>query len=92
MTNETATVPVPIRQLAGFARVRVGPGASRMVELTIRPEHLSVIDGRGKRVALPGTYLVAAGGCQPGWGALSTSGEPLTARFETAGPAKELAP
>jgi beta-glucosidase len=92
LTNESATVPVPIRQLAGFARVRLGPGASRTVTLTIRPEHLSVIDDRGTRVALPAKYLVAAGGCQPGWGARSTSGEPLTARFETAGPAKELAP
>ncbi len=33
-----------------------------------------------------------AGGCQPGWGARSTSGEPIAARFETVGPAKGLAP
>jgi beta-glucosidase len=92
VTNESATVPVPIRQLAGFARVRVGPGASRSLEFTIRLEHLSVIDEKGARVALPATYLVAVGGCQPGWGARSTSGEPVTGRFQTAGPAKELAP
>jgi beta-glucosidase len=91
-TNETATVPVPIRQLAGFARVRLAPGASRKVEFTIRPEHLSVIDDRGKRVAGPATFLIAAGGCQPGWGARSTSGEPVTARFTTFGPVKELEP
>lgn len=92
VTNESAAVPVPIRQLAGFARVRLAPGASRTVEFTIRSEHLSVIDEEGRRLALPGRYLLAAGGCQPGWGERSTSGEPLTARFETAGPARELAP
>jgi beta-glucosidase len=92
VSNESATVPVPIRQLAGFARVRLAPGASRTVALAIRPEHLSVIDDCGKRLAQPARYLVAAGGCQPGWGAHSTSGEPLTARFETVGPGRELAP
>jgi beta-glucosidase len=92
VTNESATVPVPIRQLAGFARVRLAPGASRTVTLVIRPEHLSVIDDRGKRVAQPSKYLVTAGGCQPGWGARSTSGVPAPVRFETAGPTKELAP
>ncbi len=92
VTNESAAVPVPIRQLAGFTRVRLAPGASRTVEFAIRPEHLSVIDEEGKRVALPSHYLIAAGGCQPGWGTRSTSGEPVSARFVTAGTARELTP
>jgi beta-glucosidase len=92
VADETATVPVPIRQLAGFARVRLASGASRKVAFTIRSDHLSVIDEGGKRVARPARYLLAAGGCQPGWGGRSTSGEPVTVRLSTAGPARQLAP
>ncbi len=92
LTNERATVPVPVRQLVGFERVSLAPGESRRLSFTVSAEQMSVIDDRGKRVVAPSTYLVAAGGTQPGFEGESTSGPILSARFETAGQAVELAP
>jgi beta-glucosidase len=92
LTNEKATVPVPVRQLVGFERVHLDPGETRRLSFTISPEQMSVIDDRGKRVVTPSGYLVVVGGTQPGFEGESTSGPILSARFETAGQAVELAP
>jgi beta-glucosidase len=92
LTNEKAEVPVPIRQLVGFARIALAPSASRRVDFTISAEQMSVIDDRGRRVVAPSTYLVAVGGTQHGFRGETTSGPVLTARFETSGTPKELEP
>jgi beta-glucosidase len=92
LANERASVPVPIRQLAGFERVSLAPQQSKRVSFVISPEQMSVIDDRGKRIVAASRYLVAVGGTQPGFEAESTSGPVLTSRFETTGAAVELAP
>jgi beta-glucosidase len=92
LTNETAAVPVPVRQLVRFARLSLAPAESRTVSFRIGPEQMSVIDNRGKRVLGAGRYLVAVGGTQPGFEGESTSGPTLIARYETAGQEQELEP
>jgi beta-glucosidase len=92
LTNERASVPVPVRQLVGFERINLAPGQSRRLSFSISAEQMSVIDDRGKRVLIPSAYLVAVGGSQPGFEGESTSGPILSARFETTGQAVELAP
>lgn len=92
LTNERATVPVPVRQLVGFERITLAPGESRRLSFTISAEQMSVIDDRGKRVVAPSAYLVVTGGSQPGFEGESTSGPFLSARFETTGQVVELAP
>jgi beta-glucosidase len=92
LTNEHASVPVPVRQLVGFERINLAPGQSRRLSFSISAEQMSVIDDRGKRVVAPSAYLVAVGGTQPGFEGESTSGPILSARFETTGQTVELAP
>ena len=60
-----ASVPVPIRQLAGFKRVHLAPGQWETVAFALTPRQLSLIDSSGRRVVEPGRFQVAIGGRQP---------------------------
>ncbi|MCX7682069.1 MAG: glycoside hydrolase family 3 C-terminal domain-containing protein [Anaerolineae bacterium] len=76
-----ASVPVPIRQLAGFMRVHLNPGEVRTVTFSLAPRQLSLIDNQGQRIVEPGQFQIAVGGCQPG--SIPAAGEQvLTAVFE----------
>ena len=55
----------PLRVLAGFKRVHLGPGESAHVSLTIDPRSLGQVDENGNRVIVPGEYTVSLGGAQP---------------------------
>ena len=55
----------PLRVLAGFKRVHLGPGESAHVTLTIDPRSVGQVDGKGNRVIVPGEYIVSLGGAQP---------------------------
>jgi beta-glucosidase len=55
----------PLRVLAGFKRVHLGPGESAHVSLTIDPRSLGQVDEKGNRVIVPGDYTVSLGGAQP---------------------------
>jgi beta-glucosidase len=55
----------PLRVLAGFKRVHLGPGESAPVSLTIDPRSLGQVDETGNRVIVPGEYTVSLGGAQP---------------------------
>jgi len=68
VSNLTASVPTPIRQLAGFERVHLEPGQKETVAFTVTSHQLSVIDDEGQRVVEPGEFQVAIGGRQPSAG------------------------
>ena len=72
ISNKTATVPVPIRTLKGFAKVFLKAGESRVVEMTLKPNDFSIIEDSGKRVIQPGQFLVSMGGCQSGDASLAS--------------------
>lgn len=55
----------PLRILAGFKRVHLGPGESQHVSLTLDPRSLGQVDKDGNRVIVPGEYTVSLGGAQP---------------------------
>jgi beta-glucosidase len=55
----------PLRVLAGFKRVRLAPGQSAHVRLTIDPRSLGQVDQKGNRVIVPGQYTVTLSGAQP---------------------------
>jgi len=55
----------PLRVLAGFQRVHLGPGESSHVRLTIDPRSLGQVDEKGNRVIVPGEYTVSLAGAQP---------------------------
>lgn len=67
VTDSSATVPVPIRSLAGVSRVTLKPGEKRTITFALIARQMSVIDNNGKRVIQPGDFLVSVGGKQPGF-------------------------
>ena len=81
VSNLTASVPTPIRQLAGFERVHLEPGQTRRIAFTLTPRQLSVINDEGQRVVEPGEFQIAIGGRQPAADPTAES-EVLIAAFE----------
>ncbi len=81
ISDLAASVPTPIRQLAGFERVHLEPGQTKTVAFTLTPRQLSVIDEEGRRVVEPGEFRVALGGHQPATD-LTVEGDVLIATFE----------
>ena len=82
-----ASVPVPIRSLAGIQRVFLKPGEKRTVTFSLAPEQMSVIDDQGNRVIEPGEFLISVGGKQPGFSGYAdakTTGL-VTTRFSVTG-------
>jgi beta-glucosidase len=67
VSHSGASVPVPIRSLAGINRVSLKAGEKRSVSFTLSPDQLSVIDNHGKRIVEPGEFQVSVGGKQPGF-------------------------
>ena len=55
----------PLRKLAGFKRVHLGPGEMTNVSLTVAPRPLGQVNEKGDRVIMPGEYTVSVGGAQP---------------------------
>jgi beta-glucosidase len=74
VTDLAASVPVPLRSLAGFQRVFLRPGDSRRVSFALTPRQLSVVDDAGRWMVEPGAFEVRAGGSQGG-------GEVVAGRF-----------
>jgi beta-glucosidase len=67
VSHSGASVPVPIRSLAGIDRVSLKPGERRNISFTLTPDQLSVIDNRGRRMVEPGEFEITVGGKQPGF-------------------------
>jgi beta-glucosidase len=67
VTDAEASAPVPLRALRGARRVHLGPGERRRVSFTLKPEDLSLVDERGRRLLEPGEFRVSIGGKQPGF-------------------------
>ncbi|MGA2983891.1 MAG: glycoside hydrolase family 3 C-terminal domain-containing protein [Terriglobia bacterium] len=87
VTHENSPVPVPIRSLAGFSRVYLKPGESKIVDFGLARRSFSVIDKSGKRVVIPGRFRIEVGGKQPGFHGTAdaaTTGV-VTTEFEVAG-------
>jgi beta-glucosidase len=67
ITDVGASVPVPLRSLAGVERVHLKPGERRVVSFTLEPRQLAVITNDGRTVVEPGEFKVTIGGKQPGF-------------------------
>ncbi len=83
VTNVAASVPVPIRSLAGVERMHLKPGEKRLVSFTLTPRQMSVILDNGKRVVEPGKFQISVGGGQP---ATAPNGQNVTGSFLVSGP------
>ncbi len=67
LTDEKASTPRPLRQLAAFRRISLEPGESRQVEFVMSAEQFSIINDKEERGIEPGWFTVAVGGKQPGF-------------------------
>lgn len=87
LTDEKASTPRPIRQLEGFERIPLKPGESKVVEFTLEPRQLSMINKKDQRVVEPGWFTVAVGGKQPGFTGLADAPttQVVTTRFRITG-------
>jgi len=59
--DELASVARPIMDLKGFARVRLEPGEARVVEFTITPAMLAMLDRDLRIVVEPGETRIMIG-------------------------------
>ncbi len=92
VTDVVASVPVPIRSLAGVKRVFLKPGERQRISFALTPEQMSIIDDSGKRVVEPGEFLLSIGGKQPGFTgrADANTTNVVAARFIVTGKATEI--
>ncbi|MCX6319008.1 MAG: glycoside hydrolase family 3 C-terminal domain-containing protein [Bacteroidetes bacterium] len=59
--DEYASVPRPVKELKGFKKIWLEPGASQTVTFTINPELLSFYDTNMKWVIEPGDFTIMIG-------------------------------
>jgi len=67
LTDLQASVPVPIRSLQGFRRLRLKPGETQTVEFRLTPRQFSLITEDSRRAVEPGEFQISVGGKQPGF-------------------------
>ncbi|NIA31225.1 MAG: glucan 1,4-alpha-glucosidase [Actinobacteria bacterium] len=65
VSDEKASVPVPVRSLQGFKQIFLQPGETQTVQFTVTPWQLSLIDKEYKRIVEPGVFKISLGGKQP---------------------------
>ncbi|MFY9152694.1 MAG: glycoside hydrolase family 3 C-terminal domain-containing protein [Prolixibacteraceae bacterium] len=92
LTDEKASTPRPIRQLEGFKRVTLKKGESKIVEFTLEPRQLSMINDKDKQVVEPGYFTISVGGEQPGFtgSCNAETTETLTGRLKLKGKTLEI--
>ncbi len=75
LTDVEASLPVPLRALQGFQRVRLDPGQKQELTFTLTPEQMGFADEAGNWITEPGAFRVWVGGQQPGPGANGLEGQ-----------------
>ena len=92
LTDEAASVRVPIRSLAGVERVSLKPGERRVITFTIEPRQLAVITEDGRTVVEPGAFKVTIGGKQPNFAGTADAGTTgyVEGRFSVTGAPRVL--
>jgi len=87
LSDEKASSPRPIRQLEGFERIMLKPGESKVVEFTLEPPQLSIINDENLRVIEPGWFTISVGGKQPGFSGRADAGttQVVTGRVRISG-------
>lgn len=61
LRDEVSSVTRPVRELRGFARVKLVPGESKTIQLPIGPEHLRFTNAEMQSVVEPGFFTVYVG-------------------------------
>jgi beta-glucosidase len=56
-----SSVTTPVKALKGFSRVSLAAGEKKKIEMTLTPEHLSLLNMEMKRVTEPGEFEIMIG-------------------------------
>jgi beta-glucosidase len=81
-----ASCAVPVHDLRGFARLRLGPGEAHTVSFDLAPRDLMLVNERGQRVLEPGRFRATIGGSQPDARSAVLCGQtPLAIEFDVVG-------
>lgn len=67
VSGPRAAEPYQLRALRGFQRLHLEAGETQTLSFTLRPMDFSRVDDAGQRVLDAGRYMIAVGGCQPGF-------------------------
>ncbi|MFA6677328.1 MAG: glycoside hydrolase family 3 N-terminal domain-containing protein [Bacteroidales bacterium] len=65
ITDDEASAPVPVRQLAAFKRVSLKKGETKTISLNVDKVKFSLINNKNKREIEPGSFTISLGGGQP---------------------------
>lgn len=85
ITDEKASVPVPLRSLIAFRRVALKAGEKKTVSFALPGRAFSVVNEAGQRIVEPGRFTLALGGGQPGKEGRYATGTGATLRLEATG-------
>ena len=78
-----ASCVVPVHDLRGFTRVRLGPGEAQTITFDLTPRDLMMVNDRGHRVLEPGRFRATLGGSQPDARSVELTGQaPAAIEFE----------
>jgi beta-glucosidase len=81
-----ASCTVPLHDLRGFARVRLGPGEAQTISFDLTARDLALVNDAGKRVVEPGRFRATIGGSQPDPRSAELTGQsPVAIEFEVLG-------
>jgi len=81
-----ASCAVPVHDLRGFQRVRLGPGEAHTVSFDLGPRDLMLVNDAGRRVLEPGRFRATIGGSQPDARSVELTGQaPLAIEFDVVG-------
>jgi beta-glucosidase len=61
LRDEYSSVTRPVKELVGFSRVKLAPGETQTVELTITPKQLGFLDKKMNWAIEPGIFKIMAG-------------------------------
>jgi beta-glucosidase len=84
VTHLAASVPVPIRVLAGFKRLTLKPGEKQRVSFNLVPDQMAITTDDGRRTVEPAEFEISVGGGQP------NSATVVKRRFSVIGTPKEI--
>jgi beta-glucosidase len=81
-----ASCAVPVHDLRGFTRLRLGPGEAQTITFDLTPRDLTMVNDRGQRVLEPGRFRATIGGSQPDPRSTELTGAtPLAIEFDVVG-------
>ncbi len=82
ISDVTASALVPLQRLIGFRRIAVKPGESIVIQFTVTPEMMMLVNDAGDRVLEPGEFRLTVGDCFPSQrGVRLGASEPVSASF-----------